>query len=189
MQTIGKMEDGRVLATLTQAECRAMEAVQMAAAGILEEMSNIMNPAPELAAATPAKAGQPTSDAEIQSALRILGKEGTPARPKIIKITARSAAATPEKGKPICKNCKQPFKRTKTSRQQFCSDKCRKEYGRIYAREHWRAKHGKKHVERKASSVERPNPSDPFLTDDQRAEMMARREKLIAESARRHAGD
>ena len=33
------------------------------------------------------------------------------------------------------------------------------------------------------------NPSSPFLTDEQRKEMMARREKLIAASAQKHAED
>lgn len=198
MQTIGKMDDGRVLALLTQAECRAMEAVQMAAAGILEEMSNVMNPA--TVAASP---GTPvTSDAEIQSALRIPGKEGTPAEPialgatQIRPISPKRRRASTATIKPVaikksrlCVWCEKPLGKGYGPLAKTHTGECKKKYLAKKARDAWREKH---HVKNPRRDLEKPsaqtiNPADPFLTDEQRNEMMARREKLIAESARRHA--
>ena len=171
MQTIGKMENGRILTALTAAEYKVLT--------VIETELMVLDP-------VAAHSAPPTTATGKATKIR-------PIRPK-----SRTASAKPETGKPICKNCGKPITRKKGQigmTPQCCTAACLAEFNRTYAREHWRAKHGKTTAcpdsprGRDAATTMPPNPADPFLTNEQRKEIMARRLKLIAESAQRHADD
>lgn len=177
MQTIGKTEDGRMIVVVTEGE-----------AGILELVRKMIDARfADVALALPAT--------EIGQIRRITEKAGKKLIPPAKKRSAplRGAATGPVKakvatGQPICRQCKKPFKRSLDSRQTCCSKECLMAFKRIYARDLYRKKYGMP-LDAPVRNTSPINPADPMLSDEQRKELMARREKLIAASAQRHAED
>ena len=218
MQTIGKMDDGRVLAALSQQEYGVLMAV--------ETMIEVR----QIAGATIPPAAGPgvhgpngdmvPSDAKALSPSRNLCRQSRVSPPPAAKIRLirpispnASAAGIPAKAHPwraaiAAEVAGASTKRAQPNREKICvicgnnfhdasntntRKVCKKQACKIALekrqKEMYQAKRGKTTARSTAVTTMPPNPSSPFLTDEQRKEMMARREKLIAESARRHAED
>lgn len=195
MQTIGKMEDGRVVAVLS-----FLENDILAMIGTMIELQGLEKACAQPAA--PAAKIRPIRPISPNASAAGIPAKAHPWRAAIAaeveaKTTARSAlreAATAGRGgattKP-CAWCGKPLGKNQGPLATTHTGECQKLYRRKQAREAWRVNHKVKnpHKNLKEPSTETVNPSSPFLTDEQRKEVMARREKLIAESAQRHAHD
>jgi hypothetical protein len=167
MQTIGKTEDGRILAALT-----ALEYNILATIGQMFAVRDI-----ELSLTDSAVAAPVTPVKKVVSG----SAAGTPAATELKSTSNRRRKCE------IC--CKVFYDNSKTNRRKICDKaECAKELKRRQNLAYKQRNDNRKKLQTQAVSTT-PNPADPFLTDEQRKEVMARREKLIAESARRHAED
>ena len=225
MQTIGKMDDGRVLAALSQQEYGVLMAVDT-----MIEVRQIVRatipPAAGPGVHGPDISGGPNgdmvpSDAKAPNPSRNLCRQSRVSPPPAAKIRLirpispnASAAGIPAKAHPwraamaaevamaasrkraqpnrekICVICGDNFHdASNTNTRKVCKKQVCKIGLAKRQKEMYQAKRGKTTARSAAVTTMPPNPSDPFLTDEQRKEMMARREKLIAASAQKHAED
>jgi len=181
MQTIGKMEDGRMIVVVTDGE-----------AGILELVRKMIDA--RFADVVIAATASPT----LLPAAKLL---------KPAKIAARSAPPTKAKAKKqkrLCAWCGKPMPANASPLAKTHKGECNKLYIRKTQRESWRKKHG---VKKPRLNLEEPapcfaqgatqgtaralsvNPADPLLTDAEREAAKAARLKVIAASAQKHADD
>lgn len=71
----------------------------------------------------------------------------------------------------VCAYCKKPLPKDASPLTKTHKGECKKQYGRDYARKHWREKSRKSARTKAAPAAEVPstlNPADPTLTDEQR---------------------
>ena len=189
MQTIGMMNDGRRLAILTTLEYDILELIDQRTE--VRQLSQAPIPATEpVALQKNARGGRAATTAAIPDK----AKRQKTTHPWRAAMAAEVAIAAAKRAKPdrekICVICGDNFHdASNTNSRKVCKKiSCKITLKKRYMK-NFRLTHGKTTARSAAATTMPPNPSDPFLTDEQRKEMMARREKLIAASAQKHAED
>jgi|GEM_PF-6257680 len=202
MQTIGKMDDGRVLAALSQQEYGVLMAVETMIEVRMISCATISAPAASVAL-LPAKTRRKKSRARQHPWRNAIAAEVRAKKQKAARQPAAAPKLKSERRK-FCEICAAKFTDdSRTNTRKTCNKaSCHAALAERYkfnrkASAYHRAQRGAKKVEAASSrllgtrqdAASTTNPSDPLLTDEQRKDLMARREKLIAASAQRHAED